>query len=369
MTRPIRHRKAYAAPLASLRARLPQWMALVLALMAGCARTADIPGGVAALERVDLGGLPQWIQIRGRNTGEPVLLWLHGGPGAAQMPIAHRYDGAIEDDFIVVHWDQRGAGKSNPFDFDERTLGFERFIADAHELTQYLRGRFGGRRIFLLGHSWGAQLGLAVASRYPEDYYAYIGVGQVVDRRQAQVVAHTWLERRIEASGNERDLRTLAGFGPPPFADHADYVAFARLVDRYGGNMDVSYGQLLWTALRAPAYTLLDYARWLRGARRGSGPMWHEPAYADFDAFTVAPRLELPACFVNGRNDYNTPAEVAEAYYRALDAPRGKRLDIVERGAHLPFLGDPAAFAEILREFKRQVLEPNTAGGFASHQP
>jgi pimeloyl-ACP methyl ester carboxylesterase len=344
-------------------------MTVCLAMTAGCARTADIPGGVAALEQIEVGGMSQWIQLRGRNADAPVLLWLHGGPGAAQMPIARHYNGDLERDFIVVHWDQRGAGKSNPFDFDERTMRFEQFIADTHELTQHLRARFDGRKIFLLGHSWGAQLGLVVANRYPEDYYAYIGVGQAVDRARTQEVAWTWLERRIEAEGNEADLRTLDSLGVPPYADHADYVTFARLVDRYGGNTDVPFRQLLWVALRAPEYTALDYLRWLRGANRGSGAMWHEPAYAGFDALTVVPRLEIPARFINGANDYNTPAEVTQDYYQHLDAPRGKRLYILEGRAHLPFVGDPPAFSRMLQAIKREVLEQNEAGGFDSHEP
>jgi pimeloyl-ACP methyl ester carboxylesterase len=333
-------------------------------LGAGCSRTSEIPGGIAALERIELGGMSQWIQIRGRDADAPVLLWLHGGPGAAQMPIAHHYNGSLEDDFVVVHWDQRGAGKSNPFGFDENSLRFEQFIADTHELTRHLRARFGGRKIFLLGHSWGTQLGITVASRYPEDYLAYIGVSQVVERERSTAVAYHWLDRRIREARDADGLQALERLGPPPYAAHADYVAYARLVDRHGGNMDVPYRKLFAVALRAAEYTLLDYVRWLRGARRGSGPMWREPVYAEFDAFIVAPRLEVPAYFISGRNDYNTPAQVTEAYYRALEAPRGKCLVVVEGAAHLPFLGDPERFAGILREVKALTLS-----GAAPHAP
>ena len=112
-----------------------------------------IPESIASLQKVKLGGMDQWILIRGYDVSNPILLWLHGGPGAAQMPVAHHFNGDLEKDFVVVHWDQRGAGKSNPKDFDEQTMTLEQFISDAHELTQYLKKRFHKRKIYLLGHS------------------------------------------------------------------------------------------------------------------------------------------------------------------------------------------------------------------------
>lgn len=143
-----------------------------------------IPRSIASLEKIKLGGMDQWILIRGNDVSNPVLLWLHGGPGAAQMPIAHHFDKNLEKDFIVVHWDQRGAGKSNPKDFDEQTMTFEQFITDAHELTQYLKRRFNTEKIYLVGHSWGTQLGIKMVQLYPEDYFAYIGIGQAVLDKQ-----------------------------------------------------------------------------------------------------------------------------------------------------------------------------------------
>jgi hypothetical protein len=103
----------------------------------------EVPGSIAVLEKVTPGGLEQWILIRGTNAANPVLLWLHGGPGAAQMPLAHHIDGHLEERFVVVHWDQRGAGKSNHRGFDERTMRVERYVDDARELVEHLRRRLG----------------------------------------------------------------------------------------------------------------------------------------------------------------------------------------------------------------------------------
>lgn len=87
------------------------------------------------------------------------------------MPVTRYFNGALEDEFVVVHWDQRGVGKSNRRDFDERTMTMQQFIDDTHQLTQFLKQRLGKDEIYLLGHSWGSQLGIKVVQSYPEDYH------------------------------------------------------------------------------------------------------------------------------------------------------------------------------------------------------
>jgi pimeloyl-ACP methyl ester carboxylesterase len=315
-----------------------------------------IPESIASLQKVKLGGMDQWILIRGANVSNPILLWLHGGPGAAQMPVAHHFNGDLEKEFIVVHWDQRGAGKSNPKDFDEQTMTLEQFITDAHELTQYLKKRFHKEKIYLLGHSWGTLFGILLVQKYPQDYYAYIGVSQVVNGAAASKIAHKWLVQQIKKRGKTKDLRKLEKLGPPPFTDHEKYVKFAKMVDSYGGGMDVGFLKLAWIALRAPEYSLTDYPKWLRGASRGSGPMWEETS--SFDVFKEVPELQVPAYFFSGRNDYNTPLQLVRRYFEMLNAPKGKQLIIFENSAHTPFMKEPEKFYREMVRVKEETYNP-----------
>lgn len=317
-----------------------------------------LPGSVASLEPVVIGGMEQWLLIRGRDTANPVLLWLHGGPGSSEMPVVPHYNGALEEEFVVVHWDQRGAGKSNPRDFDESTMTFEWFVRDARELTGYLKERFGKEKIYLLGHSWGSHLGLVLAHRYPEDYWAYVGVGQHVDAARSHRVAHEWLLERIRAEGDEGDLRKLRALGPPPYRDHETFVEFVHLVSAYGGDYDVGMPKMIWIGLASPHYDLCDLVAWFRGANRGSGPMWDEPDYQYFDAFEAVPRLEVPAYFVNGEKDYNTPLAVTRAYFEALEAPAGKELVVFHQSAHTPFMAEPETFNRELVRVKAETWRP-----------
>jgi pimeloyl-ACP methyl ester carboxylesterase len=313
-----------------------------------------LPGSVAELRVMELGGVEQYVLIRGADASNPVLLWLHGGPGAAQMPLAHWLDRELEEEFVVVHWDQRGAGKSNPRGFDETSMTLDRFLDDTRELMDHLRARLGHDRIFLLGHSWGALLGIQVAARYPEDLHAYIGVSQVVDNHRGYNLAYEWLRAQIDEEPSARGSQLLEELGHPPYVEHADHVAFARLVGEYGGNFDVDMGQLIRIGMAAPEYGLLDYLRWLRGANRGSGPMW-DPVFArPIDLMAELPSLEIPVFLLSGREDYNTPMELVAEYHRSLEAPY-KELVVFEGAAHTPFLADPQRFREELIRIKGAV--------------
>ncbi|MGC9311237.1 MAG: alpha/beta fold hydrolase [Sediminispirochaetaceae bacterium] len=311
-----------------------------------------LPDSIAALEKISLGGMDQWILMRGRDTGNPVLLWLHGGPGSSQMPAAHVCDTELEKEFIVVQWDQRGAGKSNPPDFDENTMSYDQFIADTRQLTEYLKDRFGREKIYILGHSWGTQPGIEAAGRYPGDYYAYIGVSQVVSNEMSHIIGREWLADQIRQEDKKKDLEKLEALGTPPYTDHDDFVTFIRMVDAYGGSFDLPFSRLAWIALRSPEYTFRDMLAWMNGANRGSGQMWSEKSYSSFDAAAKYPELRVPVYFFQGRNDYNTPLEATETYYRNLVDSAGKHLIVFEDSAHTPFLAEPEKFVRELIKVK-----------------
>lgn len=330
-------------------------------------RTTSIEGGdastkgVSELKKLELGGMDQYILLRGMDITNPVLLWLHGGPGAAQMPLAHALDRELEKEYIVVHWDQRGAGKSNHSEFDKQTMAFDRFKSDALELIHYLKNRFGEEKVFLLGHSWGSQLGIELAAQYPQELHAYIGVSQVVDNHRGYEIGYEWLIRQINESGSQDDLRRLEELGDPPYTEHGKHVAFARMIGDYGGNFDVSMTRLAWMALRAPEYSFRDYLRWFNGANRGSGPMWDTVYATHVNLMEKIPSLEIPVFFLTGENDYNTPMKLVKEYHNLLDAPC-KKVIVFDNSAHTPFLGENEAFNRTVIRIKHAVLDEQDAG-------
>lgn len=314
---------------------------LGLAIVAGVllwkslpARTTPVdgPNPIAELFPAEIGGMTQWLQIRGADREAPILLWLHGGPGSAQMPL-HAVTASLGRDFVVVHWDQRGAGKSNPRNFDPASMTLEQFLSDAREVTELLRERVGDQPLIVLGHSWGTMLGTRLVARWPDDYAGYIGIGQQVNTLNGAALALDWLRRVAPDAG-------LAAKSPEDFREHSRYVRLMQLLESHGGGMNVSFASMLPRALAAPEYRLPDYLRWLDGANRGSGPMW--PDYLQRDLFTEVPQMPVPMLLISGAQDMNTPVALVRAWYDAVEAPLGKRMEVLDDSGHAALGADPA---------------------------
>ena len=158
---------------------------------------------------VTLGGLDQWITIRGEDASKPILLLVHGGPGDVQSPLVSTY-APYERDFVLVQWDQRGAGRTygrNGADTPDLTL--DRVAKDGVELTEYLRARFRGNDIIVLGHSWGTAIATEMVRRRPELFAAYVGTGQIASWSESVDAQFDFLEARAHETGDARMLAEL----------------------------------------------------------------------------------------------------------------------------------------------------------------
>jgi len=326
---------------------------MIVALCAGVVSCAaaytpaiDAPNSVASLEEVELGGLEQWILVRGNDVDKPVLLFLHGGPGSTQMPYAHFYGYPLEEHFIVVHWDQRGAGKSWNASITPSALTIDRYVEDAHELTLLLCERFDKDKIYVIGKSWGTLLGLKLVQEYPELFYAYVGMGQVVDLEQNEAISYQFVLEEAERRNNVWALIGLKTIGPPPYRLTSDAALQRYWLGKFGG---VIWNPAGWEAgidKDSVEYTKLDRVRYLAGAGLSSLVMWPEIMTVNF--FDDAPRIEVPVYFFTGRHDYNTPFELAEQYYLVLDAPRGKRMIWFDESGHSPCYEETDKFVDML---------------------
>jgi pimeloyl-ACP methyl ester carboxylesterase len=176
---------------------------------------AVLPDSVAAFERVELGGLRQTVLMRGKRVSNPVLLYLHGGPGSSELALVRHFNAALEDHFIVVLWEQRGAGKSySPF-IDPSSMTIDQFVSDAEELARWLGRRFGKDRIYLVGHSWGSLVGLRLAHQHPELFQAYVGIGQAVSFQEGERLSLRWTMEQAQAAQNLEaiaELRSLVDY-------------------------------------------------------------------------------------------------------------------------------------------------------------
>jgi len=297
------------------------------------------PGGVDELKPVEINGLKQWIHVRGADRRNPILLFIHGGPGSPTMPESWTFERPWEDFFTVVQWDQRGAGKTFA---EAKGLGptpptVPLMESDAREMVAYLRKTYGKDKIFVLGHSWGSILGLQLAHDIPDQLYAYIGVGQVVNGRLNEEVGYAETLQAARRVGNQEAVKALEKLAPYPGEG-------ALAVQKVGAERrwDVALGGMRYGRADAPEgpvrtlspdYTDADSVAADQGEMASVVGLVSQLAAIDFRPVVD---YRCPLFFFAGVDDRTTPRSLVETYFATLHAPQ-KRLFVIDHAAHYVF--------------------------------
>lgn len=306
------------------------------------------PKGVQQQLKLHINGIDQWISIRGRDTRNPVLLVLHGGPASPDMPLAWTFQSPWEDYFTVVEWDQRGAGKtyvSNTEAAMAPGMTIDGMTDDAAQVVEYLRKRFHKKKIFLMGHSWGSVLGVELAQRHPGWFYAYVSVGQIVNMRRNEKVGYAFALREARADHNAEAVHELESMAPYPGSK-------GLTLERIGvrGKWEMHYGGLAWGRRDfqfaadawhlSPDYTESDVQAIDKGSVFSLTHLLQPLLAVDFDDTT---RFECPVVMFVGAHDYTASHELAREWYGKLRAP-SKRLVVFADSAHMMMLEQPGRF-------------------------
>ena len=307
------------------------------------------PNGVEKLVSIQIGGSTQWLSIRGKDKRNPVLLFLHGGPGLTFMPSDWTIQGPWEDYFTVVQWDQRGAGKtfsSNDPKVIEPTMTIEQMTNDASEVVTYLRKTFGKQKIFVVGHSWGTILGVAVAQKHPDWLYAYVGVGQYVNAMRNEQDGYQFALSQAKEHKNTEALKELEGIAPYP--GDLDRLSFEKIgTERkwtgfYGGlaygRTDLDFDNDLATL--SPDYTLQDIDNIGAGAGYSVSHLFAPLFRINIEAVTT---FRCPVFLFEGRHDYATSHALAEEWFERIKAP-SKKLIWFDNSAHMVMEEEPGKF-------------------------
>ena len=254
-----------AGAVLAYRVRLQQQNAKAMAI-----RT---PNGIEEGMYVNIGGIDQWIQIRGQDRNNPVLLCLHGGPGATWLPLTALFL-PWEKEFTVVQWDQRGAGRTLAATGSAvaDTMSIDRMAQDGIEVSEFLRSRLHQDKIILFGHSWGSILGIHMAMQRPDLFYAYVGTGQAADMQRSTQIGYAYILEKARAAGDKQALKELENIGPPPYDSMDKVEVHFKWIGHYQTASDhVAESSLLGRLIfGAPNYSLRD----IYNRNRGFFPIW-----------------------------------------------------------------------------------------------
>ncbi len=308
-------------------------------------------GSIAEMEKVEIGGVEQWLVIRGKSVEKPILLMLSGGPGSSEMGRFLEYNSNLEDDFIVVNWEQRGCGKSYSAVEYKKELKVEDYVSDINELTNYLKKRFDKKKIFLLGHSWGTIIGTLAVEKYPEQFHAYIGAAQMVNVLETDKYMYHYVLNAAESHGDTELVKELKNIGEPPYFGEGMLNKYRRFLSTYGGyyrrENPFNEKNTEWYSISSmiffDEYSLRDKIGYFLGLLNTFPVLYQQ--LQDLDFVTQASKLEVPVYYLIGKHDYT--AKFIEDYFNALEAP-SKELIWFEQSSHGEIWTEPDKFHDIM---------------------
>src|SRR5579862_354694 len=326
------------------------------------ARKIVTPNGVERLEKVRIGGIDQWVSIRGADRRNPVLMYIHGGPGYVSIPMSWWFTRGLEEYFTVVQWDQRAAGKtyllSDPAKIAP-TLTPERMIADAEEMAAWARKEFGKDKIFVLGHSFGSFLGLQLAVRHPEWLYSYIGVCQLIDGPESERRGWQFAMDEAHRTGNAEAVHELEAIAPYGASGRTipikDIYVERKWVSYYGGVMAYRHdnsadGDL---AQLSPDYGDQEINHIWDGNKFATPYLLPEVIALDL---TKTNELAVPLILFEGRHDRTVNSDVAAAWFDKVKTPK-KHLVWFEHSGHMPMTEERGKFLLSLVRYARPIAE------------
>lgn len=287
-----------------------------------------------------INNIQQYLFIRGKKADNPLLLYLHGGPGSPDYCFVQDILAPLEESFTICYWEQRGAGKSNKTLHDAATLTLQQLVADTAAVTRYLLQKFQQPKLYLLGHSWGSFLGAHVIHTHPQLYHAFLSIGTVTDQLASEKESYEFVMEEAVRRKNKRLAEKLSRFPPPDqyagAAAWSKYLQFQRrYVIQYGGTF--YRRNPIWFMIKklllCREYTIGDKIRYFKGGQLSLLRLWDDIIHCNVNVDLK--QQSIPVYFFHGRHDKHTSYQSAVAYFELLEAP-AKQFYTFDDAAHFP---------------------------------
>jgi pimeloyl-ACP methyl ester carboxylesterase len=328
--------------------RLLAVFAVVVAALGAC-MTAPAPAQrIEEASYLQVGGIEQWVTVRGDDARKPVLLLLHGGPGDVQSPFVSVY-APYEKDFVLVQWDQRGAGRTFTKN-GAAGMTLEKQVADGIDLAQQLRKRFPKQKLVVMGHSWGSIVATGMVLERPELFDAYVGTGQVAAWADTVQFQFDFLKDRYREKGDTAALARLEAIGKPDPKNVGQYFGFSRPIRQYFNPSDTAWFAGMKQALADNGETEETIKAASAGMNASGVALIGATVETDLPA--TAPSFKLPYYVIQGRHDLFAPTVLAEAYFAKVSAPR-KKMTVIEDAGHFALATHAVQVSAALKEMLR----------------
>jgi pimeloyl-ACP methyl ester carboxylesterase len=325
------------------------------------------PTGVQETYKTKIGGIEQWLSVRGQDRSNPIILFVHGGPASPLMPTMWQFQRPIEEFFTVVNWDQRGAGKTlgetDPESISD-TIHIARYVDDAVEVAEHIRAKYQQRKIILMGHSWGTVVGMGAALKRPDLFHAYVGIGQDINTRENERFSFEFGLKQAKAHGNAEAVKELESIAPYPGDQPItrERIIIARKWPQFYGGLSAYRKESPYfydAPLLSPEYEYKDRLAVDQGNLFTLGRILPEFLNVDFTGVRSFP---IPVVMFMGRHDYTTPSEPTAKWLEAVKAPY-KQAVWFERSSHMIPWEEPGKMLVSLLKYVRPLAVPGDPGG------
>ena len=304
---------------------------------------------------IEVNGIKQGMFIRGENPKNPIILYVHGGPGTPMFQFTSYFEKRerLEKYFTVCYWEQRGSGMSYSKSIDPSTMTVDQMVEDAREVTEYLKSRFGQDKIYIQGHSWGSYLGVKIIEKHPENYLAYVGIGQVAYGKESERLAYDYMLNHAKDINDKDVIAKLEQYNPNaddfPTLEYLVRVRTNALEKYKIGRIHqgVAFQDILKAFFIFKGYTLREKINWFVGEGFSLTHLMH--IAQNDNLFESSVKFEVPFYIIHGDYDYMCSQVLAKKYLDVIDAPK-KEFFAFTNSAHSPNMEEPERFIEVFRK-------------------
>ena len=303
-----------------------------------------IENSIAQMCFVEINGVKMGMIIKGKDISNPILLFVHGGPGMPEYFLTENYPTGLEDYFTVVYWDQRGAGLSYSSNINQNTITVDQYVDDTIAVTNYLRERFRQDKIYLMAHSWGTYFSIQAAQKAPQLYSAYIAVAQVTCQDESERLAYEYMLDYYSKAGDDKTLRKLEEYDylSDGYRKIRDDVMHRSGIGSTHDMNSVMTGIFL-PSLTNREFTITEKINLWRGKLLLNG---NKQLKMNDDLRKTVTKLDIPIYFFSGEYDYTVNHEMTQEYFDQIQAP-AKGFYLFENSAHSPIFEEPNKVAQI----------------------